>query len=253
MWKILMRTWNEAEHIYNAINSVKRSVGQIIVLDGAYRYFPYNQSLVYNKPYSTDGTLEIVKKLQEELGERLILFEHKQPFACEYQIMGKMLRECGEDGDFLVLLDGHELMGGNFLKQMANFEQREGDIGDMSICYTKLHDSSILPEKYYPVSGKRILRWHSRIHLRKTHFNFFYPYHPKILKCYFAFIYHYKRNKEREFLNEIHREHLKRFFYDEVKILRHRRKHKIPNGYVDIVIPERGFDPHVESFFTSVE
>jgi len=253
MWKILMRSWNEADHIRNGIESIPSCIDEIIISDGAYRYYPYNMSPVYTKPYSTDGTLDIVKGLQEKMGDRLVLLEHTIPFASEYINMGKILRDHGKEGDYFVLLDPHEIITGNLQSTLSLMEHGRYDIGDTVIRLTNNRDSTIRPDDYFPTASRRILRWHPRIRLQRTHKDFYYPEPPKVLKCFDVAIYHYKRNDEREFMNSIHREQLKKFFVDEIKLLQYRRKHKILDGYVDIELPERSFDPYVESGLQSME
>lgn len=253
MWRAFLRVWNESDHLSNTINALLGHIDQIIIIDGAYSYFPYKHSPTYNKPYSTDGTLDIVRSFMHNQKTEIILIENKDPIRSEIVMFNMALRNYGKIGDYYLKLDGHDILHGDFSTQKQIIEDEQWDIGGVAVCLTEERNSKNIPKRYIPYGTQRIIKWHPRLHVRRVHWNFFFPYPVTIKPCKHIFFYHYKRNKEREFINDIHYAYLKKFNSDDICILQHRRTHNIPNGYVDIKIPKREFDPYVESTYAVLE
>jgi glycosyltransferase involved in cell wall biosynthesis len=93
---VVMNVWNEAKHIAKSIESVIDQADEIRVFDGAYREFPAQ------KPYSTDGTIEIAKSYPKT---RVITAN--KPYGSQIEKRTRMF-EGGQEGDFFFKLDGDE-------------------------------------------------------------------------------------------------------------------------------------------------
>lgn len=252
MWKVLMRSWNEADHIGNSIKALLGSVDQIVVVDGGWAHFPYKHSPVLNKPYSVDGTQKIVKSFIGKSSTEVILKQHTTPFRSEYTGFNQYLQKMGKGGDYIFVIDPHEIIKGDILKQREIVEEEKWDIGYMAGCHTTLTDSSLIPTHYVFYSYGRIYRWHRRLSFTRR-YKIFYATKSHDGKCKHIFFYHYTRNKEREFINDIFHEDFERFHnYPEV-IYKYRKENNLEDGYTDLEIPERKFDPYVESGIQSME
>lgn len=92
----VMNVFNEANYIKKAIESIHEIADEIWVYDGAYKQYPHE------KPYSTDGTIEIAKSF-----EKVKVFE--TDVAYENQIVKRTkMFENAREGDYIFKLDGDE-------------------------------------------------------------------------------------------------------------------------------------------------
>ena len=62
-WTAVFNIYNEIDHIHHALLAFRGKVDRILVVDGAYGYYPYKHSDVEFKYHSTDGTIDTVGKL----------------------------------------------------------------------------------------------------------------------------------------------------------------------------------------------
>lgn len=92
----VMNVFNEANYIQKAIQSVHDVADEIWVYDGAYKQYPHE------KPYSTDGTINICKKFQ-----KVKVFETDVEYEDQITKRSKMF-ENARDGDYIFKLDGDE-------------------------------------------------------------------------------------------------------------------------------------------------
>lgn len=255
MWKAVFKVWNEADHFIEALSAVYGLVEQIIVIDGAYRYFPYNESETYNAPHSTDGTLEIARKLGEYLpaterkSEIIIVSRPGIPWDCETQMINHVFRNFGKKGDYFFMIDGHEILEGDFPTQREIITTEKWRMGKV-IVYRPTNTQMNIPieqyandwEKISRRSQFRILKWHPKLMLFRRHWNYVLEQtgqldklshdHRKYKVPRLIRLRHMTRNKERERINMLHKRGLSRFKGDEINLLKWRRKEKVKDGYI---------------------
>lgn len=142
-----MNVFNEALHIKKAIESVVEYADEVRVYDGAYKDYPHT------KPYSTDGTLKIVRDLMKEYSH-IKLIEAKEPWGSQIEKRNAMFEDLRE-GDYFMKLDGDEWI--------ANPEQiRENLNADVCWCWT-------LSNIYPPYMTARIFKYQEGMHYAGRH------------------------------------------------------------------------------------
>lgn len=95
-----INVFNEATHIAKAIESVVNIADEVRVYDGAYKDYPHE------KPYSTDGTIKIVKELALKYNN-IKLVEVTEPWNSQIEKRTAMF-EGLQEGDYFLKLDGDE-------------------------------------------------------------------------------------------------------------------------------------------------
>lgn len=91
-----MNVFNDASTIERAILSIHEVADEVHIFDGAYADFPHD------KPYSTDGTLEIAAKFS-----KVIIHPCTEPYKNQLVKRTKMF-EVGHEGDMFFKFDGDE-------------------------------------------------------------------------------------------------------------------------------------------------
>jgi hypothetical protein len=107
-------TYNDHVSLPFALDSVKDSVDSIIVADGAYKkyYENYSQFNASAKPWSTDGTLEMLKILQKDLPPiTLIETPNGEPWLNQV-VKRNALIDAVPDKDWFIVLDSDEMLYG---------------------------------------------------------------------------------------------------------------------------------------------
>ncbi|MFH1230009.1 MAG: glycosyltransferase [Planctomycetota bacterium] len=94
----VLSVYNEAQFFGRCIRSIREKVDRVIVVDGAYVSFPYD------KPWSTDGTIELARKY----ADKIITTEN----AWESQIVKRNRYLLGKEGDWYLMIDGDEELAG---------------------------------------------------------------------------------------------------------------------------------------------
>jgi hypothetical protein len=95
-----MNVFNEAKNILKAIDSIYRVADEIHIYDGAYKNYPHE------KPYSTDGTIDLIKKFPD-VENKIKLFECTTPYGNQIEKRTLMFKT-GKEGDYFFKLDGDE-------------------------------------------------------------------------------------------------------------------------------------------------
>ena len=107
-------TYNDHVPLPFTLDSVKDSVDNIIIADGAYQKY-YENMLQYEpdcKPYSTDGTLEIIKILRKQLPPiTLIETPNGKPWVNQV-VKRNALIDAVPDKDWFIVLDSDEMVYG---------------------------------------------------------------------------------------------------------------------------------------------
>ena len=105
--------YDEAEFIEQCIESLVDKVDRIICVDGAYARFEHK------KPYSTDGTIEIIQRLQSKYGPKIELIGSETAWKDEITKRNEYFK--GKEGDFYIVLDADEVLEGT----LDGLEQRD--------------------------------------------------------------------------------------------------------------------------------
>lgn len=166
----MTKTWavvsvfNEISHLEKTLDSIRSSVDGIIVVDGAYKTFPYTG----NNGASDDGTIEFLLKYQREVYPGLeIVYAPEGGWETE---MEKRTAYCDlvPEGDWLFIIDGDEelVAGGNHLNLLESFRQdRDFDLGIVLIHFIN-GDSSHYGEMgrlYKKKKGMKYDKSHSHV------------------------------------------------------------------------------------------
>ena len=108
----LVRSYNECQFISACIESIKHSVDQIIFADGAYElyYRNYKKYFPQAKPWSTDGTLDIIQSLKD-LPDLQIL-RCQKPYVNQLAMLNRLL-DAVKTGRWFLLLDADEMVLGD--------------------------------------------------------------------------------------------------------------------------------------------
>jgi hypothetical protein len=111
----LINTYNDHVTLPLALDSVRDSVDSIIVADGAYKkyYQMYKKADKTAKPWSTDGTLQLLKVLQRNLPPiKLIECPDGKPWQNQV-VKRTALLDAVPDKDWFLVLDCDEMFFGN--------------------------------------------------------------------------------------------------------------------------------------------
>ena len=107
-------TFNDHVPLPFALDSVKDSVDSIIVADGAYKKY-HEHWLTFDKsvkPYSTDGTLEMLKILQKDLPPiKLIETPNGEPWLNQVEKRNALI-DAVPDKDWFIVVDSDEMLYG---------------------------------------------------------------------------------------------------------------------------------------------
>lgn len=143
-----INVFNEATHIEKAILSVVKVADEVRVYDGAYKDYPHE------KPYSTDGTIKLVKELALKY-DNIKLVEVTEPWNNQIEKRTAMF-EGLQEGDYFLKLDGDEYI--------SNPEEIRNHLdSDIGWCWTF---SNIYPNPYMTA---RIFRYQTGLHYAGRH------------------------------------------------------------------------------------
>jgi len=129
----LIKVYNEAQFISATLTSLKTHVKKIVIVDGAYQlyYETYREFDKNVKPWSTDGTLEIIQNLKG-LPE-LHLIRCRKPWLNQVVKLNKMLEQVEPD-EWFFIIDGDEMVLGSFEKAAAEIMESGAIIGRIPLC-----------------------------------------------------------------------------------------------------------------------
>lgn len=251
-WCVITKVWNEADHIESCIKALYGVVDHVIVIDGAYRYFPYMEpNTLYEKtPNSSDGTLDIVREIISEPAEEketevnIINPVRLRPWRCETQMLNYAIHFCPKV-DYVIFIDGHEILQGDFERQTKIIEDEQWSLGKI-VVYLPQNDRLAVPfeeldwDYARQCTHYRILKWHPKLRARQWHWNWVLEDSGQLRGSEFTFglckhirLTHLTRHRERERINQVHKRHIGKFNANEAELLKWRKKHKIPDGYVE--------------------
>lgn len=101
------------------LESIKEYMDEIIIVDGAYQMYFDEFKKVYPqaKPWSTDGTLEIIKALKDKPTIRLI--ECRKPWLNQ-TVKRNLLIDAVRDGEWFIIIDADEMLTGDVLNGLKS-------------------------------------------------------------------------------------------------------------------------------------
>ena len=141
----LINVFNEADHIAKAIESVYDVADEIWVFDGAYKNYPHT------KPYSTDGTLDIVKKYPKVK----LYTNNNKAWESQIEKRSAMFKD-GKPGDYFFKLDGDEYITNPEVIR-ENLDCDVGWVWTLSNLYPK------------PIKTARIFKYQEGLHYAGRH------------------------------------------------------------------------------------
>lgn len=241
-WTIVLNVYNEVDHIADVVRSFGNKVEKILVVDGAYSYYPYKH--FDQKPYSTDGTLDAVGRVMADFVDTEIEFvEVKTPWEGETAKKNHAIKNYDyEEGDYIFFVDGHEILEGDLKAQQKVIEEEEWEIGRVVVYDPSYWKKAELIESFhYEAQGQwRILRWHQDLHLKKKHWNFVVQKIPLVRSipvksgnCKLMKLAHFKRSSKREYIRDLHKHAFgPDFHWHEEAYLAYRKLRKIEDGEI---------------------
>ncbi len=242
MWTGIWNVWNEADHLFDSMISFKGTLDRVIVIDGAYKYYPYGHGAKMDKVHSTDNTIEIAGNAAGNLGVNFEIVDVIGGWESETAKKNHGLTEFDyEEGDYVIFLDGHEILEGDFNAQKEIIETEEWEIGRILVYDPQYWTKGVAVDsyKYDPLKQWRILRWHEGLELRRKHWNYVINKLPLIKAipvkrgdCELAKLAHMTRKPEREMIRDLHKESFGPYKWDEDSYIAWRRLHGIENGKV---------------------
>lgn len=117
-----LNVFNEATTLEESMRSVAPFVDRILIIDGAYKDFPYNG----NNGASDDGTLELVRRLQKEWDRPVIELVEAPAGGWENEMVKRTVYcDLVEEGAWLFILDADETVafGGEVLTRLHSFNE----------------------------------------------------------------------------------------------------------------------------------
>jgi hypothetical protein len=152
----LICAYNDYPTFGLALDSLRGNVDSVIVADGAYKKY-YANYLKYDKnakPWSTDGTLQILKAVTHHLPSvKLIECQNGEPWLNQTEKRSALL-DAVPDKDWFVILDSDEMFYGDLSGAIQETMQSGCVAGCMPLFNPGLTENSLIPF------------WHPRIFLK---------------------------------------------------------------------------------------
>lgn len=110
-----MKFYNEAQFIAATLTSLRGAVDDIVLVDGAYElyYRHYRQFEPRAKPYSTDGSLEIIQTIKDLPPTRILHCPGEKPWLNQIVKLNAMI-DAVPEGEWFLIIDGDEMILGDF-------------------------------------------------------------------------------------------------------------------------------------------
>lgn len=249
-WYVIMKIWNENDHIRQTLDALDGYFDNIFVLDGAYSYFPYKHSTQYNDFQSTDGTIEAIEKLMDRIPEIILHLKVTSPWNTQVEKMNTgIISTNAKDGDYVLFMDGHEFLEGDFPRQQILIESEQWNIGKIVIYDPDNHPPKNIKAEWNRLkeyhSQWRILRYHKNLAVINKHWNFNIHQHGELDKgvpdpvhvCEYIRFQHPKRNPERDRLRDLYKHSISPFRFDENEYIKWRDQYHIEDGHSQLPQP----------------
>ncbi len=164
---ILLNLYNDHTFLTAMLESVKNVADSIIVADGAYQLY-YEHALEQNpnaKPYSTDGSLEIIQLLHNLPSTRIIKLPNNQPWTNQNAKRTALL-EAVPIGDWFIIIDADQMLKGNVKEGLQTIM----DSGCIAGRVPQYH-AGLDEERLYTFDHPRIFKKVEGMHYRGTHWH----------------------------------------------------------------------------------
>jgi len=146
--------YNEAALIEFCLSSIDGLVDRIILIDGAWRRFPrWNGNRM-----STDGTLEVIRRFNFTSKAEIYTGEGLPPWENSMHKRTRFFELCGP-GDFLLYLDGNEVVAGGLPLDVKRLEEDRDAWKVKMWCFNEETPA-------WPV---RLYRWLPGLHFSRNH------------------------------------------------------------------------------------
>lgn len=161
----LLNLYNDRMFLVPMLESMRDRVDNIIVADGAYQLY-YKEHLNYNpnaKPWSTDGSLELIKCLPDLPPIQHISCPNNEPWPDQCAKRNALLDAVPID-DWLIIIDADEMLVGDVKTGMQRIEASGCIVGHAPLYNVGLDEARLFPA------------WHARIY-QKTEGLHYYGTH----------------------------------------------------------------------------
>jgi glycosyltransferase involved in cell wall biosynthesis len=152
----LISTYNDYPTLPLALSSVTDVVDSVIIADGAYKKY-YQNFVKYDdtaKPWSTDGTLDIIKALEPKLPPvKIIECPDGEPWLNQ-TVKRSVMLDAVADKDWFIILDSDEMLYGNTVEGVNEVMQSGCIAGCMPLFSPGMGANHLMPF------------WHPRIFLK---------------------------------------------------------------------------------------
>jgi hypothetical protein len=165
----LINVYNDRTFLAATLESIREVVDQVIVADGAYElyYERYKEFVPDAEPFSTDGSLEIIKHFKG-LPQTLYLHpaEGREKPWQNQAVKRTALIDAVPLGDWLLIIDADEMVMGDFQESMeATYES--GCI----VANCPLYNPGTHAERMVKAWHPRIFQKQEGMHYRGTHWH----------------------------------------------------------------------------------
>lgn len=151
----VVNLYNDVRFFSAMLESLKGNVDSIIIADGAYELY-YREHLNYNpdaKPWSTDGSLEILEYLKGLPPIKLIRCPDGKPWSNQCVKRNALIEAVPVD-DWLLVLDTDCMIVGKFKEGIEAIQQSGCAVGSVP-----LYNAGLYFERLYPY-------WHAQVYLK---------------------------------------------------------------------------------------
>jgi len=178
---VLINLYNDYSTLTMALHSVQDVVDSIIVADGAYRlyYDEFKQHYKAAKPWSTDGSLQILEALEPRMPPmKIIDCPEGKPWRNQVEKRTALL-DAVPEGDWFIVLDADEMWYGD-VAYGVNTIQSSGCLAGSTPLYNPGMDASAMVPYWHP----RVFLKLDGMHYTKKHWLLQDAEHRGIETCY---------------------------------------------------------------------
>jgi glycosyltransferase involved in cell wall biosynthesis len=153
---LLLSMYNDYSTLGLCINSVRDHVDSVIVADGAYAkyYGEYKKFVKDAKPYSTDGSIEILQAIPSIKGKLKFLENDHKPWENQC-VKRTALLDAVPDGDWFIVLDSDELLHGD-VDDALEVIKHSGCIAGVMPMYTPGLDAGGFYPMWHPIVFQKL-------------------------------------------------------------------------------------------------
>lgn len=177
----MLNVYNDYSTLPLAVHSVKDHVDSIIVADGAYhKYFQvYRQFDKKAKPYSTDGSIEVLQSIPDVKPKLKIIEAPKHGCWPNQTVKRTALLDAVPEGDWFIILDSDEIVYGDVEPALRHI-RASGCIAGSTPMYTPGLDAG----NFWPLWHPRVFLKLNGMHYSRKHWNLQDEHKRIIEKCY---------------------------------------------------------------------